>query len=251
LKKGELKMGTEKTETVKSRMGKERPEIDLSQCQQLNKMYKNDMIMFLKSIKEGGKEENEEVYQHSNIKLSDFLTVLTETLANKDLSNLSKEGNSRITPAGSVIVFAGGYRELPGYFFCDGAAVSRTAYSGLFSAIGTTYGGGNGSSTFNIPDFRGMFLRGASGNAATLGTKQGDAIRNITGHQWLRWGCLVPIEEVGGAGGALNGDGWVDKQTQWHRGSACTHLSFDAARVVPTANENRPVNYAVHYYIKY
>ena len=47
-----------------------------------------------------------------------------------------------------------------GYLECDGAAVSRTTYAALFAIIGTTYGTGNGSSTFNLPDLRGEFVRG-------------------------------------------------------------------------------------------
>ena len=47
-----------------------------------------------------------------------------------------------------------------GYLECDGAAVSRTTYADLFAAIGTTWGAGNGSSTFNVPDLRGEFVRG-------------------------------------------------------------------------------------------
>ncbi|WP_299335509.1 phage tail protein [uncultured Psychroserpens sp.] len=68
-----------------------------------------------------------------------------------------------------------------GYLVCDGSAVSRTAYADLFNVIGTTYGNGNGSTTFNLPDYRGQFLRGfddGSGNdpdAATR-TDRGDGI---------------------------------------------------------------------------
>lgn len=47
----------------------------------------------------------------------------------------------------------------PGYLECNGAAISRSGYQSLFSAIGTTYGAGNGSTTFNLPDMRGMFAR--------------------------------------------------------------------------------------------
>ena len=46
-----------------------------------------------------------------------------------------------------------------GFLRCNGAAVSRTTYSALFAAIGTTYGAGNGSTTFTLPDLRGEFLR--------------------------------------------------------------------------------------------
>lgn len=47
-----------------------------------------------------------------------------------------------------------------GYLVCDGSAVSRTTYADLFAILGTTYGAGDGSTTFNLPDYRGQFLRG-------------------------------------------------------------------------------------------
>lgn len=66
-----------------------------------------------------------------------------------------------------------------GYLECNGASVSRSVYGWLFSKIGTTYGAGDGSTTFNIPDLRGEFVRGwdngrgvDSGRA--LGSAQGD-----------------------------------------------------------------------------
>lgn len=55
-------------------------------------------------------------------------------------------------PVGTVLVFAGSTAPT-GYLLCDGSAVSRTTYSALFSVIGTTYGVGDGSSTFNLPNF--------------------------------------------------------------------------------------------------
>lgn len=61
-------------------------------------------------------------------------------------------------PAGAVIYVA---RNTPptGYIKANGAAVSRATYAALFAAIGTTFGAGNGSTTFNVPDLRGNFLR--------------------------------------------------------------------------------------------
>lgn len=47
-----------------------------------------------------------------------------------------------------------------GYLKCNGAAISRTTYAALFTAIGTVFGVGNGSTTFNVPDLRGEFIRG-------------------------------------------------------------------------------------------
>ena len=58
------------------------------------------------------------------------------------------------TPVGSISLFAG--TTAPnGWLICDGSAVSRTTYANLFSVIGTTYGTGDGSATFNIPDLQG------------------------------------------------------------------------------------------------
>lgn len=63
------------------------------------------------------------------------------------------------TPTGSVFMLA--TTTVPsGYLECNGAAVSRTTYADLFAAIGTVWGSGNGSTTFNVPDLRGEFVRG-------------------------------------------------------------------------------------------
>lgn len=55
-----------------------------------------------------------------------------------------------------------------GWLVCDGSAVSRTTYSDLYSVIGTTFGKGDGSTTFNLPDLRGEFIRGWSNNRAGI-----------------------------------------------------------------------------------
>lgn len=60
-----------------------------------------------------------------------------------------------------------------GTLVCNGGAVSRTAYAELFAVLGTKYGAGDGSTTFNLPDLRGRFVRGTGGNAAALGVQQG------------------------------------------------------------------------------
>ena len=62
-------------------------------------------------------------------------------------------------PSGAVFCLA--VSAVPAdYLECNGAAVSRTTYAALFAVISTTYGAGNGSSTFNLPDLRGEFVRG-------------------------------------------------------------------------------------------
>lgn len=75
------------------------------------------------------------------------------TTANQALINLGLElcGNVFFFPLSSAPA---------GFLKANGAAVSRTTYANLFAKIGTSYGAGNGSTTFNVPDLRGYFVRG-------------------------------------------------------------------------------------------
>ena len=84
-------------------------------------------------------------------------------------------------PIGGVFPFAGTTAPT-GYLLCDGSAISRTTYSDLFTEIGTTYGAGDGSTTFNVPDTRGIFIQGAGSQtissksfSGTLGGKSRDS----------------------------------------------------------------------------
>lgn len=77
---------------------------------------------------------------------------------------------------GTVIAFAG--NSVPsGYLMCNGAAVSRTTYAALYKAIGTTYGTGDGSTTFNLPNLVDKFVQGSN----TVGTAKNAGLPNITG----------------------------------------------------------------------
>ena len=87
---------------------------------------------------------------------------------------------------GSIIWWTGTTANIPANAkICNGQAISRTTYSKLFSIIGTSYGSGDGSTTFNLPDLRvsydnyGRFIRARFSN--TVNNKQDDAIRNIRG----------------------------------------------------------------------
>lgn len=86
-----------------------------------------------------------------------------------------------------------------GYLKCNGAAVSRTTYATLFAAIGTTFGAGNGSTTFNLPDLRGEFLRcwddsRGVDSGRVFGSFQDQAYlshtHNATGHANLSYGFI-------------------------------------------------------------
>ncbi|MBI2787815.1 MAG: tail fiber protein [Elusimicrobia bacterium] len=115
-------------------------------------------------------------------------------------------------PTGTVFPFASNTPP-SGFVECDGAAISRTTYAALFSAIGTRYGGGDGSTTFNLPDLRGSFVRGWSHGSGSdpdaasrvaskpggatgdqVGSAQSDQLRSHTHTTTLR------LEAAGGGG---------------------------------------------------
>jgi microcystin-dependent protein len=77
-----------------------------------------------------------------------------------------------------------------GYLLCDGAAISRTTFSALFALVGTTYGAGDGSTTFNIPDLRGRVIAGQD----DMGGSSANRLTGLTGG--------VDGDVLGGSGGA-------------------------------------------------
>ena len=96
-------------------------------------------------------------------------------------------GSNASTPTGSVLAFAGLAAAVPaGWALCDGSAVSRTSatYSGLFAVVSTAFGSGDGSSTYNLPDLRGCFVRGTDNgmhNDPNAGTRTASAAGGATG----------------------------------------------------------------------
>jgi len=87
----------------------------------------------------------------------------TEMIPRQRLSSVPYAMQAELPP-GSIMAFAG-TTPPPRWLFCDGTAVSRTDYLELFAAIGTAHGNGDGTTTFNLPDYRGRFLRGVDGTA--------------------------------------------------------------------------------------
>ena len=126
----------------------------------------------------------------------------TASDANKKTTALALR--SYMVPPGTVFQYAGS--SLPsGWLDCDGSAVSRTTYADLFAAIGTTWGAGNGSTTFNVPDLRGRALIG-------VGTGSGLTARSLSGSGGTETHNLSTAElathnhgaNVGGTAGAFS-----------------------------------------------
>ena len=89
---------------------------------------------------------------------------------------------SNIVPSGALMPYAGTSAPT-GFLLCDGSAVSRSTYATLFSAISTTYGSGDGSSTFNLPDLRGRVIAGQDdmgGSSANRLTNQSGGLNGDT-----------------------------------------------------------------------
>ena len=84
-------------------------------------------------------------------------------------------------PTGIIIPFAGTSTVPDNFLLCNGALVSRVTYSALYTAIGTTYGTGDGSTTFALPDYRGRVLQGAD-DSHSAGTYIAAGLPNITGY---------------------------------------------------------------------
>ena len=105
------------------------------------------------------------------------------TVSNKYMSPLrTKQAIGKLAsavPPGTMIHFAG--KTLPsGWLICNGAAVSRTTYADLYKAIGTTYGAGDGSTTFNLPNANGRFLE-CTTSTSSVGKKIEAGVPNISG----------------------------------------------------------------------
>jgi microcystin-dependent protein len=168
---------------------------------------------------------------------------------NNDL--VRKAYADRMAPVGAVMAFA--RSTVPtGWLKCNGAAVSRTTYADLFAAIGTTYGAGDGSTTFNLPDLRGEFIRGHDDGRGVdagrgFGTAQADAFQ---GHYH---GPLSPMTLFVGESSAGNtspaaGLGAANSVSTATTGNPVTNGTHDTPR---TAAETRPRNVALMYCIKF
>jgi len=160
-----------------------------------------------------------------------------------------------LVTAGSIIA-SGGSNVPTGFLECNGAAISRTTYSDLFSAIGTNYGSGNESTTFNIPDLRGEFLRGwdhgrGADSGRLLGSYQSYQVqyhKHVVswGEAWTggTFGCTNNSTHLGTSGGA---DG--DNKNMWTNDGTNYDGTVNAAGIIGT--ETRPRNRSVMYCIKY
>ena len=110
---------------------------------------------------------------------TNFLNALKSFVGTFDFDELPESWLDALMPAGEFVICAGTTLP-PRTLLCNGAAVSRTTYSRLFTAIGTKYGSGDGSTTFNLPNLDGRVLQGTS-DTSKVGQYLEASLPNITG----------------------------------------------------------------------
>jgi microcystin-dependent protein len=140
-------------------------------------------------------------------------------------------------PVGSVTMYAANTAPT-GWLECSGAAVSRTTYAGLFAAIGTVFGSGDGSTTFNLPDMRGEFARGWDNSrgidpARAFGSAQADELE-------AHVHSVTPPSATDDTGSGLTTTG---------TGGAETITPYNTAST--GGSETRPRNIALMFIIKF
>ena len=157
-----------------------------------------------------------------------------------------------LLPVGMILAWPG-TKAPSGWLNCDGSVVSRTTYADLFSVIGTTFGAGDGSTTFKLPDYRGDFLRGyLSGTSSAIGTRQAEGLPNISGR--LDFG-----KQVGGMSSSSGAFSHKNISQDWAGTSTGTvnvidYVNFDASRssgLYGDSSHVTPRNNAVSWCIKY
>lgn len=138
-----------------------------------------------------------------------------------------------------------------GYLHCNGQAVSRTIYANLFAVFGTTFGTGDGSTTFNLPDFDGLFLMGSGpAGANPVGSTGGAATVTLTTAQ-------IPAHTHGPGSPDGDSSGFLEKTAV---GGKTYDVSASGDGVVSTAtgstgggqaHDNLPPYFAGKWLVKY
>jgi microcystin-dependent protein len=170
-----------------------------------------------------------------------------------------------LVPTGAIMPFA--MNSAPsGWLAANGTAVSRTTYATLFAAVGTTYGTGDGSTTFNLPDLRGYFVRGAGTNtdgltAGTFGAKQTGSVgphthSGTTGNDSPDHTHSTTFRASSGYGvgtPSATASGFATTAEYSSSGASARHQhSFTTSSQSPSGTtETRPANIALLYCIKF
>ncbi len=191
------------------------------------------------------------------------------------LAKLAADVTAFLIPTGAEIGF-GGTVAPTGWLMCDGSAVSRATYSALFGVIGTKHGSGDTTTTFNVPDWRGRFIRGADNGAGrdvdaagrtamAVGGTTGDAVGSIQGHasqththtvtdpgHTHSYTVATANDDAGTDGAGVVGLATTGSTTGSNTtGITLVNHAATGTHAQASANETRPVNAATNFIIKY
>ncbi len=128
---------------------------------------------------------------------------MSVNLIDKTTGDLTKIAGSNVwadNPIGSIIPY-GGATAPSGYLLCDGSAISRTKYAELFAVIGTSFGAGDGSTTFNLPDLREATTKGVglSGKSSTHYDSDGVALGEFVEDRIKSHSHGIPLDQNSGS----------------------------------------------------
>lgn len=174
--------------------------------------------------------------------MADLNAIVTQINGKLDLENLAESLRTALIPTGTLLGTARSSAPT-GFLLCQGQAVSRTTYAVLFAAIGTTYGAGDGVTTFNLPDYRGRALVGADAGALRLdGVSAPRNLGQVGGNMW-------PQQHAHGAGGLSTGlENALHSHTVPHVFASARHegSGFAYQNVEPVGNTNTSTESAFH-----
>jgi microcystin-dependent protein len=162
-------------------------------------------------------------------------------------ANLALFLRDTILPAGAVTPYAGATAPA-GWLLCDGAAVSRSTYSRLFTAIGTAFGVGDGSTTFNLPDCRGRVIAGKDNMGGATAGRLTNAVSGIVGTTLGAAGGAETYTPAGTNGGSQSIAHVHAGPSHTHTGPSHTHAhahTHNIAHVHAFARESSEVIYAL------
>ena len=190
-------------------------------------------------------------------------SIITQDASNRFVTDTEKATwNAGVVPTGVVLYFA---RSTPpaNFLKCNGAAVSRTTYAALFAVVGVGFGAGDGSTTFNLPDLRGRFLRGVDGaagrdsdaagrTAMNTGGNTGNSVGSVQGRALNSHAHTTAVRNTTGNTGLAGATSFASA-TISAGGYGQTNAADYAGPTSNTTggNETRPVNAYVNYLIKY
>jgi microcystin-dependent protein len=195
-------------------------------------------------------------------------TALTQILSTVngglDVSNLASSLQQLLVPSGTIITSAAAAAPT-GYLACDGSAVSRSTYGALFSAIGTSFGAGDGSTTFNLPDTQGRVpvgrAPGGDSTVDTLGKNEGLAMasrhprHNHTvpahAHDMTHTHTFTTGVNSGGGFGAVSSGSAFAGNGHTHGGTTDgSSSSLTGTQSAFSTQDNNPSFLTVNYFVK-